>query len=295
MPTERLASAIAELCPQDGSYGTAIEDLYLTRASTKEVPRSSLSRAVFCVVAQGAKSALIGDKRFLYHPGRYLLASLDLPCVGQIEEASRTKPFLGVSICLDFDELTALAQEIAPPRPRSSSAYSGLTLGCLDGDLLDAVIRYTELLRKPKQITMMAPLIRKEIFYRLLLSEGSGLLQQMLVGNGKGQRLAAGLSWMRKNATRSIRMEELAREVRMSPSSMHSWFRSTTSMSPLQFQKQLRLQEARRMMLTESTDAATASRRVGYQSPSQFSREYRRFFGAPPLRNIARLRQNVES
>jgi len=177
-----------------------------------------------------------------------------------------------------------IPHESAPPlRP-------GLMVGSMDEDLLDAVIRLAELLKKPAQIPILSPLIRREIFYELLLSEQSGLLRRMVADNGKVQRVAAGLAWLRRNIARPIRMEELAREMRMSPSAMHSWFRAVTSMSPLQFQKQLRLQEARRLLLSESIDAGAASRRVGYESASQFSREYRRLFGSPPLRDIERLR-----
>ncbi len=281
---------IAELCPRDDSHGTAIPGLYLTRSSTAEAPRQSLDQAVFCVVAQGAKSTLLNGQRHIYDPSKYLLVSIDLPLVGQIEEASRARPFLGWSLVLDFDEIHALTQETGLARRPASPPRSGLVVGSLDADLLDAVTRLTRLLRKPEQIPVLAPLIRREIFYRLLLSDQSGLLSRMGAENGKTRRIAAGLEWLRRNAARPIRMEELARELHMSTSTMHSWFRSVTSMSPLQFQKQLRLQEARRIMLSESVDANAAGRRVGYESASQFTREYRRFFGAPPVRDVERLR-----
>ncbi len=163
-------------------------------------------------------------------------------------------------------------------------------IGSMDDDLLDAVIRLTALLKKPNQIAVLAPLVRREIFYKLLLSEQGGLLRRMTADGGKIQRVAAGLAWLRRNVARPIRMEELAREMRMSPSGMHSWFRAVTSLSPLQYQKQLRLQEARRILFSDALDAATVSRQVGYESPSQFNREYRRFFGSPPMRDIERLR-----
>ena len=286
----RLVKVIGEMCPREGSHATQIEGLYLTRSSTTEVPRNTLHRAVFCVVAQGSKCTLLNEQRFVYDPNKYLLVSLDLPLVGQIEEASPAKPFLGLSMVLDFDEIGSLMREADLPHESASPLRPGLMVGSLDEDLLDAVIRLAELLKKPGQIPILAPLVRREIFYKLLLSEQGGLLRRMAADNGKVQRVAAGLAWLRRNVARPIRMEELAREMRMSPSAMHSWFRAVTSMSPLQFQKQLRLQEARRMLLSESIDAGTASRRVGYESTSQFSREYRRFFGAPPLRDIERLR-----
>lgn len=286
---EQLAVMIKKLCPRDGSHGTDIDGLFLTRYSTTEVPRTSLHQAVFCVVAQGAKSTLLNEQRFIYDPSKYLLVSLDLPLVGQIEGASRKKPFLGLSLVLDFEEIASLMREANLPHESAPPLRPGLMVGSIDDDLLDAVSRLTGLLTKPTQISILAPLVRREIFYKLLLSEQGGILRRMVADSGNVQRVAAGLVWLRRNFDRPIRMGELAREMRMSPSAMHSWFRAVTSMSPLQFQKHLRLQEARRLLLAESLDAGTVSRRVGYESASQFSREYRRFFGAPPMRDIERL------
>ena len=289
----RLAEIIQEQCQRDGSHETAIGSLFLTRYSTTEVPRTSVNQAVFCVVAQGSKSTLLNDQRFVYDPDKYLLVSLDLPLVGQIEQASRAKPFLGLSLVLDLEEIASLMRETDLPREIAPPLRPGLMVGSMDDDLMDAVVRLTELLRKPAQIAVLAPLIRREIFYKLLLSEQGGLLRRIAADSGKVQRVAAGLAWLKRNLNRPIRMEELAREMRMSPSAMHSWFRAVTSMSPLQYQKQLRLQEARRILLSESLDAGTASRRVGYESASQFSREYRRFFGNPPMQDIEHLRARV--
>ncbi len=283
----RLATMIDQLCPREGSHGTLIDGLYLTRSSTVDVPRQSLERAVFCVVAQGSKCTLLHEQRFAYDPNHYLLVSLDLPLVGQIERATPAEPFLGLSLVLDFQEIGSLLREVDRTPERADAFEPGIMVGQLNEDLLDAVIRLTDLLRKPEQIPVLAALYQREIYYKLLLSEQGGLLSRMVVDSRKVQRVAAGLAWLRRNVARPIRMEELAREMGMSPSAMHSWFRSVTSMSPLQYQKRLRLQEARRMLLAEAVDAGTASRRVGYESASQFSREYRRLFGAPPLRDIA--------
>ena len=285
-----LAAMIRELCPQEGSHATAVEGLFLTRYSTTEVPRNSLNQAVFCVVAQGVKSILLNEQRFLYDENKYLLVSLDLPLVGQLEQASRAKPFLGLSLVLDFDEISSLVRDAELPQENAAPPRPGLMIGTMEDDLLDAVTRLASLLKKPQQIAVLAPLIRREIFYKLLLSPQGAILRHIAADSGKIQRVAAGLAWLRHNLARTIRMEELAREMRMSPSAMHSWFRAVTSMSPLQYQKQLRLQEARRMLLSEAMDAATASRQVGYESASQFSREYRRFFGVPPMKDIERLR-----
>ena len=285
-----LAGLIQELCPREGSHATGIEGLFLTRYSTTEVPRTSLHQAVFCVVAQGVKSIVLNEQRFLYDQHKYLLVSLDLPLVGQIEEASRDKPFLGLSLVLEFDEIASLMRESDLPHESGPPLRPGLMIGSMDENLLDAVTRLTSLLEKPNQLAILAPLVRREIFYKLLLSEQGGMLRRMVADGGKVQRVAAGLAWLRRNAARPIRMEELAREMRMSPSAMHSWFRAVTSLSPLKYQKQLRLQEARRMLLSDALDAASVSRHVGYESASQFSREYRRFFGAPPMQDIKCIR-----
>ncbi len=294
-PANAFAVLLDKLCPQDGSHATAIPGLYLTRSSTIGVPRTSLTQAVMCVVAQGSKSVLMNGERYVYDPSRYLLVSLDLPLVGQIEEATHARPFLGCSFVLNFEEISGLLIEAKIPPRRNEPVRPGLIVGRLDEALLDAIQRLAGLTQHPEQVAVIAPLIRREIYYRLLLSEHSGLLQRMVAKNGRARRIATGLGWLRQNATRSIRMEELARELHMSRSTMHAWFRSVTSMSPLQFQKQLRLHEARRIMLSESLDANTAGRRVGYESPSQFSREYGRFFGAPPVRDIENLRRSGSS
>ncbi len=287
---EQLAALIAEMSDRDGIYVTAIPGLYLSKLSTTSAPRHTVDRAVFCLVAQGVKSVLLNNQRYVYDPSKYLVISLHLPLVGQIVEATREKPFLGLSMELDFNEIGSLSIEAGLPLRSDPRHRRSLFVSPLDEDLLDAAIRLACLLKKPAQIPILAPMIRREIFYKLLLSEQSGLLRQMTAENGQVRRIAAGLEWLKKNVARPIRMEELAREVNMSPSTMHSWFKAVTSMSPLQFQKQLRLQEARRILLSETTDATTASQRVGYESPSQFSREYRRLFGFPPLRDIERLR-----
>lgn len=292
--TAELAELIAGMTDRDGAYQTAIPGFYLARMSTHCAPRNSFKQAVFCVVAQGAKSVLLDRKQYLYDRSKYLMVSLDLPLVGQVVEASRKTPFLGISMNLDFAEISVLMLEIGATMPESERVPSprerSLFVNPMDEDLLDAVIRLVCLLKKPRQIPILAPMVRREIFYKLLLSEQSGVLRRMAVANSQVQRIASGVEWLKRNLARPIRMDELAREVNMSSSSMHTWFKAVTMLSPLQYQKQLRLQEARRILLSEATDATTASRRVGYESPSQFSREYRRLFGYPPLRDIERLR-----
>lgn len=244
---------------------------------------------MLCVVAQGKKSIWLNGERYIYDPSRYLLVSLDLPLTGQVEEASREKPMLCWSLVLDFKEIASVLEEMGPAARARPAECVGLLIEPMDAELFDAVVRLTRLVDKPDEIAVLGPLVRKEIYYRLLTSRHGALLQRMTAENGNAQRLAVGMQWLRRNAMRPIRMEDLAREMHMSVSAMYSSFRGVTGMSPLQFQKQLRLQEARRLMLLERLDAGDAGRRVGYRSASQFSREYGRFFGAPPMRDIERL------
>ncbi len=287
---EQLAALIGELTPCEGSQATAVPELWLTRWSTTQLPRGSVGRALLCVVAQGSKQIQLGAQSFRYDPGEYLLVSLDLPLVGQILEASRRKPLLCMSLVLDFGEIAALMSETVLPPQRDRQDCVPVAVHPLDEDLLDALLRLVCLVKKPQQIPVLGPMIRREIYYKLLLGRQSGLLRRLTLENGKVQRIAKGLEWLRRHVAEPVRMEELARETGMSVSAMYAWFRAVTRMSPLQYQKQLRLQHARRLMLTECLDACVASRLVGYASASQFSREYRRLFGAPPVEDVERLR-----
>jgi AraC-like DNA-binding protein len=287
---QQLASLIDEISSHQGILSSAIPGLHLTKLTTTQLPRTTCDRAIFCMVAQGSKSILLRDERFVYDPGKYMMMALDLPLVSEIVAASPETPLLGVSVNLDFTEIAALLLDAGLPVMNSVENKQSLSVNPMTDDLLDVLLRLVGLLKHPAQIPILAPMIRRELFYKLLLSEQSGALRRMALQHSQVSRIAVGLEWLRKNAFKPIRMAELAETVNMSPSTMHVWFKTVTNMSPLQFQKQLRLQEARRLLLTEKVDAATASQRVGYESPSQFSREYRRLFGLPPARDIERLR-----
>lgn len=287
--TTNLATLLAELSDRDGFYDTAISGLHLSKFSTTDAPRTSVDRAVLCVVAQGAKRILVNDEWHWYDPSTYFLLSLDLPLIGQIATATPEMPCLCLSLDLDLAEISALILQAGLQAPSDAFPHQRF-VHPLDTSLLDALIRLVCLLKHPEQIPILAPLLRREILYKLLLSERSGLLHRMTAENSQVGRIVAGIAWLRKNATRTIRVDELARELHMSPSLLYASFKAATNMSPVQFQKQLRLQEARRILLSEATDAVTAGQRVGYESPSQFSREYRRLFGLPPLQDIERLR-----
>jgi AraC-like DNA-binding protein len=296
---DRLAAAIAAHATREGPAATAIPGLYLSRYTTITAPPHAVDRAILCVVAQGAKCVLHDQTRHEYGGGSYFVLPLDLPLVGQISAATPEAPCLGVTLELDFAELATLGAGVGaepagptgalPGSTPAAGSAGGLAVTLLDAALRDALTRLIDLLAAPAEIPVLAPLVRREIFYRLLAGPHGPLLRRLATAGGPAQRIAAALDWLRRRALGPVRTADLAREVGMSPSTMHAWFREVTGMSPLQFRTQVRLHEARRLMLTEAADAATASRQVGYESPSQFSREYRRLFGAPPRRDVARL------
>lgn len=233
---------------------------------------------------------------YVYDPAHYLMVSVDLPVAGRILDATPKNPHLALRLDLDPALVTALAIEAGisdsagkqePPR--------GLAVNRLDAPLMGSVLRLLRLLETPQDIRVLGPLAMREVLYRLLMGEQGERLRQITATNSQTQRIVQAIHWLKSNYRQPFRIEDIAREVYMSPSGLHHHFKAVTAMSPLQYQKQLRLQEARRLMLGESMDAATAGYSVGYESPSQFSREYSRLFGAPPLRDIAQLRNMFPS
>ena len=285
-----LAALIERFTSQDGSHQTAITPLCLFRASSPSEPVHAVYEPALCLVAQGAKEVLLADEVYRYDQANYLLVAVDLPIIGQVIEARPEVPYLGLRLNLDPREINALIIEAGIPAPANPDSGRGLTVSRIEPQLLDAVVRMVRLLQTPQDIRLLMPLIMREILYRLLTGEQSTQLRQIALANSQTQRIAKVINWLKFNYDKPLRIESIAREVNMSPSALHHHFKAVTAMSPLQYQKQIRLQEARRLMLSEALDAATASFNVGYESPSQFSREYSRLFGAPPQRDIARLR-----
>jgi AraC-like DNA-binding protein len=228
---------------------------------------------------------------YVYDAHHFLITSVDLPTVWQIIEASREKPCLGLVLKLDRREISQLMVDSHLPQPRAQQSSRGMATGEVTLPLLNAFQRLIDLLAEPKDIPILAPIIQREIIYRLLVGDQGARLRQIASAGSQSQQIARAIDWLKGNFTRPLRIDDLATQVHMSPSTFHHHFRTVTAMSPLQFQKWLRLNEARRLMLTEDADAATAAFNVGYESPSHFSREYTRLFGAPPLRDIKNLRQ----
>ena len=291
-----LAATIARCAPNDGPHETAIGGLTLYRASAPTEPSRGMYKPALVVVAQGAKRALLGDEAFYYDEAHCLLTSVDLPCVGQVVRASPEHPYLCFTLALDPHRVAELiadngVPDVAPP----AAPPRGMATNLVSEPLLDAVLRLTRLLEVPHDIAVLAPLIEREILYRLLTGEQGARLRRIAANVGPARQIARAIDWLKQHFAESLRIEELASTLHMSASSLHHHFKAVTAMSPLQYQKQLRLHEARRLMLAELLDAASAARRVGYESASQFSREYSRYYGAPPLRDVAQLRGQLEA
>ena len=275
--------------PGDGSHKTQIEPLTLHRLSTPTPPVHGVVKPTFCITAQGGKLAVLGEDTHLHDPARYLLLSVDLPLTVQIVEASPADPYLGFCLEIDPRQISLLLLEMERVDAVGTSTR-GLSLTPLDAPLLDTVVRLLRLLDTPADIPLLAPLAVREILYRLLTGEQGGRLRQIAVQGSLTQRIALAIDWIKQHYAEPFSIDTVAGEVCMSASGLHHHFKAVTALSPLQYQKHLRLQEARRLMLSDALDAASAGYKVGYGSPSQFSREYARLFGAPPQRDIARLR-----
>jgi AraC-like DNA-binding protein len=284
-----IATIIAGNVSKDGFHATPIERVTLVRSSTVTMPMPNVYRPQLCLVAQGHKEVTLGDCVFRYAPGRYGVVTYDLPVIGHVVEATPDKPYL--CLYLDFDPIMLgdLALRVPPP-PGAPSPPIGKTVSDADANLLNAVLRLLRLLGNPAALPVLGPLAEQEILYHLLAGPDGARMRHITSGQGRVAQVGRAIAWIGKNFRERFSIERLAAEVGMSPSSLHEHFRAVTAMTPLQFQKQLRLQDARSLMLVDDIDVTTAALRVGYESPSQFSREYRRHFGEPPARDIARLR-----
>lgn len=284
---ERIAYAVRE----DGVI-QPLKGLHLARESTRLEKLHSVLEPSFCVIAQGSKEVLLGDNRYQYDPFHYLLTTLGLPRVSQVLEASKERPYLSFRLELDPQIVSSVMVEAGRFKaPRSSADMRAIDVSPLDANLLDTVVRLVRLLETPTDAPMLLPMITREIVYRLVTGEQGGRLCHMTTLGGYTSVIAKAVQRIREDFDQPLRIENLAREFGMSVSGFHAHFKAVTGMSPLQFQKQLRLQEARRLMLTEKLDVTNAAYRVGYHDASHFNREYKSVFGIPPLRDVQRLRE----
>jgi AraC-like DNA-binding protein len=286
---ERMAGAITA----DGVI-QPLQGLRLARSSKTKQKVYGVSNPTFCVIAQGRKEIYLGGNPYQYDPHNYLLATAELPIVSWVLEASEEQPYLGLQLCLDAALVGAVMVEIGQLPPQKQKAVKAIEVSPLDSTLLDATVRLVRLLDSPNEARVLLPLVTREIIYRLLVGEQGHRLRQMTILGGHTHRVAQAVERICREFDQPLYVEEIARGIGMSVSGFHNHFKEVTAMSPLQFQKQLRLQEAQRLMIGESLDAATAGYRVGYDDASQFNREYKRLFGVTPMRDVERFRATVE-
>ena len=288
---EELAERVGRVVREEGVIDLP-GGLRLLCASSPTELGHGVSFPAFCLVAQGSKEVLLGDDLYRYDANNYLITAASLPIASRITEASERRPYLGVVLGLDPALVGSVMVEAGYPAHGEKAAVRAFDVSPLDASLLDAVLRLVRLMDAPAaEARFLRPLVTREIVFRLLEGEQGGRLRQIAVLGGHAHRIAGALEQLREEFARPLRIEDVAREAGMSVSGFHHHFKAVTAMSPLQFQKRMRLQEARRLMLGEDLDAGSAGRRVGYGDASQFSREYKRLFGTPPARDAERLRE----
>ncbi len=270
-----------------GICSTAMPHVSLIRADAPSTPTPAVYEASLCIIAQGSKRVSIGEHSVVYDAAHYLLVSVDLPLVGHVLDASPERPYLCCKIDLDAAMLADLLASEGGGVARTDLPVLGVYPG--DPDLIDAACRLVGLLDRPDTIRALAPLIEREILYRLLTGPHGPMLRHVATAGSHLNQVSRAIAAIRRRFDVPIRIDDVAAEAGMSSSSLHAHFKAITRMTPLEYQKQLRLQEARRLMLSEGATASTAGFAVGYESPSQFSREYRRLFGVPPRADIERL------
>ena len=295
--TEPLRRELAEMLDRhtrsDGGHETLIPQLKFWRFSNPTEPVEVLQEAAVYIVVQGRKQVTVGGKRYIYDPTQYLAVSVDIPAVGNVLEATPAEPYLCMTLKVDPRELAALIVESGRRGPRDDHDGRGIYVSALETPLLDGFRRLVRLLDTPNDISILAPLILRELHYRLLQTEQFGRLAQIAIGDSRLQRLSGAIAWIKEHFAEPLHIEELARLVNMSPSALHHHFKAVAAVSPVQYQKRLRLQHARKLLLAESTSAESVAYQVGYASPSQFNREYVRLFGEPPRRDAERMRSEA--
>ncbi|OUC06665.1 AraC family transcriptional regulator [Litorilinea aerophila] len=288
-----LVERLTRYLPTDGRV-EPYPGIRLHRSSSPTDSLPVVADPAFCVIAQGSKEVYLGEECYRYDPYHYCLGTVDLPVVSRVVDASPERPYLSLRLTLDPVLVSSVLAEAANGISRRPAKVRAFDVSTLDPDLLDAVVRLARLLDDPSEATFLAPLVIREILYRLLMGNQGDRLRHIAVLGGTASPIARAIERLRQDFDRPLRIENLARELGMSVSSFHHHFKAVTGMTPLQFQKQLRLQEARRLMLGENLDATSAGYSVGYNDPSHFSREYKRLFGQPPMRDVERLRAMAE-
>lgn len=284
-----FVSLIARQTTSDGTFDTALPGVKLIRWSMPSEPMPVIYEPTVCLVAQGRKRANVGTTSLVYDHASHLIASVGLPVMGSVIEASEAEPYLCLQIDLAMTEIAELAMRHPAGRDAPVPA-SGLSLNETSPELLDAAARLVALLESPDDMSALAPLTLREIYYRLLTGPGGGILRHMANADSRLNQISRAIVWIRKHFREACRIEQAADVAGMSRSNFHLHFRAVTSLSPIEFRTQLRMQEARKLMVADGIDAASAGFNVGYDSPSQFSRDYSRLFGLPPAQDASQLR-----
>jgi len=274
----------------NGVHSTAIAQLEFMRESAAPTELCTVYEPTLCIILQGRKETLLGQETYHYGAAQYIVVTVDLPLSGNIVEATADQPYLCFKLSLDVTGLWDIIDQIQHRRDQKESSVRGLFVSDANASLIECATRLTRLLDTPEDIPFLASMMIREIYYRLLMGDQSEAVWQIATSGSQMQRIAEVINQIKAEFTKPLSMDDLAKQARMSSASFHRHFKAVTSMSPLQYQKQLRLVEARRLMLAENADATQAAYQVGYESPSQFSREYSRMFGAPPIKDIERLR-----
>ncbi|CAM3576003.1 AraC family transcriptional regulator [Paenibacillus lupini] len=285
---QQMADLIQRHAPTSGTFSTPVPNLSLMHATQLREPLESVYKPSICLVAQGAKTATLGNETYRYDPMTYVVIAAELPIISKIVEATPDIPYLSLKLSFDPDVILDIVKESS--RPVSSEASRGITMNRIFPELLDASIRLLHLLNKPKDIPILAPLIIREILYRVLQGEHGDFIHPFAIIGSHSHSIAQAIQMINQQYDHPLAVEQLAKSVNLSTSAFHKHFKRVTAMSPLQYQKTLRLQEARRLMLTETVQASEAAFRVGYESPSQFSREYTRMYGRPPKLDVQKQR-----
>jgi len=291
---KELLRIIEKFTLEDGTHDTKVPGLRLIRASRSSEPVYSVYEPSLCVVAQGSKVVILGQEMYQYDSNSFLTASVHLPITGQVMEASSETPYFSAQIIFDMKQIVDVIQTAGDSmRAGNNETCRGLKVSQIDHALLDAVLRLVKLIEAPQDIPVLAPYAMREVIYRVLQKENNASLKQIAVIGSHAQRIAGVVEKLNRDFAQPLRVDDLAAEASMSASSLYDYFKEVTGMSPIQFQKLIRLQEARRLLLSGSIDAAEAAYQVGYESPSHFSREYARMFGQPPIRDVRRLRSTL--
>lgn len=290
-----LSALLERWTGSDGPHETAIPALSLSRYSGPTEPIAVIQQSAVYVVVQGRKRVEVAGEAYVYDQNQYLVVSMDLPVMARIVEATPSAPYLCMTLSINARDLAALLVETERPAPRENSDGRALYVSRLEPPLLDGFLRLVCLLDAPQDIPVLAPLIVRELYFRLLQGDQQGRLAEIAIGDGRLRRVAGAIAWIKDHYAEPLRIEALAKRVNMSPSTLHNHFRSVAGVSPIQYQKHIRLEAARQMLLAGTGSAEAIAYKVGYASASQFSREYARLFGEPPRRDAERMRADTLS